>query len=264
MKDQSESNQIELILKEILEEFINKKQFEIDDFKRNLRILIENPLIYDNKVLDLIEILSDKNLKNDEEISVMRIIDQIVKENYSDGKVREKLGKGKIKIYEKQIIKFLTEIGRSRGTNETLSAIIGYLLIYKTLTQSELKSISGFSRGAISENLKILVEHGFVQKKQIKGTRKFQYTTGESMSYIAKNISLTKSIKSKEMEMFIDHKISSLKSLNNEDLEGYDLLIERLYELKEFFNMFQSILNQIMKSDEIKNIIKKKNDKSKI
>ncbi|TFG01612.1 MAG: transcriptional regulator [Promethearchaeota archaeon] len=247
------------LMEEIFHDYIVREQYELNIFKQKLRDFVSNPLSSDKRLHKLITLMEDKNGISENCDSLWNQIEDLISEKYLKKKIKKKLQEGKIRNYEKKLIEFLVEIGKKKGTNETLSAIIGYFLIHKRLTQSQLKELSGFSKGAISENLKILAESRFVHKELIEGTRKYQYSIGDSMSYVAENVSLIKSLKAEELLNFANKKISQLKAMDNKKKPGYDLLLKRLEELKEFCKLLENILNTVINSDQIKSIRGEKN-----
>ncbi|TFF91748.1 MAG: hypothetical protein EU543_06215 [Promethearchaeota archaeon] len=243
------------LVEEIFHDYIEEGEYEINIFKKKLRDFVSNPLSSDKRFHKLITLIDDKKEASEKFDSFWNQIEDLISKKSSKDKIKKKLHEGKIRSYEKKLIEFLVDIGKKKGTNETLSAIIGYFLIHNRLTQSELKELSGFSRGAISENLTILTNFHFVHKEFIEGTRKYQYSIGDSMSYVAENVSLIKSLKAEELLNFMNKKISYLKAMDNKKKHGFNLLLKRLEELKDFCNLLENILNKVITSDQIQSIM---------
>ncbi|TXT61353.1 MAG: hypothetical protein BAJALOKI3v1_790008 [Promethearchaeota archaeon] len=243
------------LIQQLIEDYIEKGIYEIAEFKKKLRELILNPLSFDERIQKIINLVENEEEYQDNFEFLWRQVEDVLNRQSSEKIKKKELQKEKIRTYEKKLVKFLVDIGKRKGTNETLSAIIAYLLIYKHLTQLELKKLSGYSRGAISENLKILVNYGFVHKKLIEGTRKYEYTIGESMAYVAKNVSIIKSLKAEELLKFVDKKISQLKKMDNQSRNGLDLLSKRLEEMKEFCILLENILFKVISSNQIQSIM---------
>lgn len=244
------------LIQQIIYDYIEKGNYEIGEFKKNLRELISNPLSFDERIHKMITLVENEGEEQDNFDLLWRRIEDILNGQSSEIGKKKELQKEKIiRTYEKKLVKYLVDIGKRKGTNETLSAIISYLLIYKRLTQLELKKLSGYSRGAISENLKILVNYGFVHKELIEGTRKYEYSIGESMGYVAENVSIIKSLKAEELLKFVDKKISQLKTMDNQNKNGLNLLIKRLGQLREFCILLENILYRVISSDQIQSIM---------
>ena len=84
--------------------------------------------------------------------------------------------KGKIKDYEKTLINFFVDIGKTKDTPAKVQEILGYLIIHNKLSQSNLKELTGYSTGTISTTLGNLIELGVVQKERITSSNKYQYS----------------------------------------------------------------------------------------
>jgi len=243
------------LIEEIIQDYVETGNYEIIEFKKQLKNLISNPLSFDKRIQKLVNLIEKSSTQIESFDYLWQTIENILRSQSSEQIINKELQKEKIRTYEKKLIKFLMDIGKKKGTNEILSAIIGYLLIHKRLTQSELKKLSGYSRGAISENLKILINYGFVQKEPIEGTRKHQYSIGESMGYVAENVSITKSLKTEELLNFVNKKISQLKAMDNQERNGFELLLSRLGELEEFCILMENILHRVISSEQIQSIM---------
>lgn len=219
-----------------------------------------NPFSGNEKAFELSKELSERVSNQNEFQSVWKQISHFIDKNYPEkGSRSEQYYKNKLREYEKLFVEFVVEIGKKRGTNETISAIIGYLLIYQYLTQSELKKLSGLSKGAISENLKKLVEIGFIKRKMTDNIRAYQYSLGNDMKAISQNTSFIKLIKGQEIEAFSNKKLSQLEQFDDQSKAGTNLLKERLEELKAFSNIYQTIIQQIKDSKLVKRLEADKN-----
>ena len=82
----------------------------------------------------------------------------------------------KLRKYEKKIVEFLLDIGKSKRVNPKISEIASYLFIHENLTQKELKELTGFSIGSISTFLSVMTGTGTFQKQLIPGTHAFMHS----------------------------------------------------------------------------------------
>ena len=83
---------------------------------------------------------------------------------------------------EEEIIALLTETTGFTVKNEQYTRILSYFITRKQLTQKEVKELTGYSTGYISQALNYLVENDLIQKVKIKGIRKPFYVV-ESIKY---------------------------------------------------------------------------------
>ncbi len=136
--------------------------------------------------------------------------------------------------------------------------IIAYLITRKSLTQSELKNLTGLSVGLISEGLNYLNEQGYVEIQKVQGIRKKRYVL-KSVGYFNffkfykrfKNIANNK----KKLEQILDE----LERRKNElkDLNGYNIIKKKVEQFLEQFKVvdfgikiFQKALEDFRKVNE--------------
>lgn len=154
---------------------------------------------------------------------------------------------GKLRDYEKIIITYYIERANFTGQSDTLATLIGYLSIYRSLTQAQLKELTGFSKSTISTGLSNLVNVRYVKKDKIIGKREYRYYL--TFDYQG---SIDDALGSVEPEIkFFREKISELKNKFAENYRGYDLLLERLTETIEVFEVYQTSLKRMKFPNEI-------------
>jgi DNA-binding transcriptional regulator GbsR (MarR family) len=166
---------------------------------------------------------------------------------------------GEVREYEKRLIKLLVEMGATKGQNDKFSAIIGYLLFHGSLTQEELKHLTGFSLGTISRNLNILVGLGSAKKKLVKGTHKFEYTLGKNISAVASSTSTLKKEFNEENVEFFQNKYDELYKLKDLDYKKEKeraFLLGRLEDLLDFFARQREMIEEISKPEFMAKILK--------
>ncbi len=154
---------------------------------------------------------------------------------------------GKLREYEKKIIDYYMERVTISGQSETLASIIGYLSIYGGLTQTQLKKLTGFSKSTISTGLSNLINVRYVKKNKITGKREYKYY----LSFDSQG-SIDDALGSVEPEiMFFQNTIKELEEKLTEKHKGYDLLLERLNEIVDVFELYQTSLKDIKDLNEI-------------
>jgi DNA-binding transcriptional regulator GbsR (MarR family) len=160
---------------------------------------------------------------------------------------------------EKDLVEILVEMGANKGQNSSISMIIAYLLIYRTITQKKLKKLTGLSLGTISTVLSSLSSTGFVKKELKKGTHTFNYTIGDNMPQIASNVGLIKQDINEEAKRFFKKEIAKLESLNYTNNKRWILLKERLKHLVNLIKIRERILKKLLESDFFQKIVKNSN-----
>ena len=70
--------------------------------------------------------------------------------NNSEHDKSQNLFSEKLRKYEDKLVKFFVDIGTRKRVNPKMLQISSYLLIHGSLTQKELKELTGLSMGTIS------------------------------------------------------------------------------------------------------------------
>ncbi|MFX1274476.1 MAG: hypothetical protein ACFFBP_01035 [Promethearchaeota archaeon] len=120
---------------------------------------------------------------------------------------------------------------------------MAYLLVYGKLTQGQLKHLTRFSKSTISTGLSTLINIGQARKEKIQGSR-------ESYYFIApisqKSIDFALGTMEKEIEYF-KVKIKDLENSSLTNKKGYKLLLKRLKDAIDVYEIYQNIL-EILKN----------------
>ena len=153
--------------------------------------------------------------------------------------------KGKIKDYEKTLIKFFVDIGRNKDSPAKVQEILGYLIIHDKLCQSDLKELTGYSTGTISTTLSNLFKLGVVQKEKIASSNKCLYSMIGDLPKIFETSSEVSIEQFIEISKFIKEKQSELSKFRNE--EGYSTLFAQLNVLLDGFNKVMKIAPSLTK-----------------
>lgn len=169
------------------------------------------------------------------------------------------LFEGRIRDFEKEILKSRLEIARFSSLSNTMGKILAYISLYQRLTQSQLKLLTKYSKSTVSTNLTTLIKIDYVRKEKIKGSREYEYFISPPS-----RMSIDFALGSVEKEIsFLKNK---LKELNNKQLEskkGYKLVSVRLRHLLDVFECYQEIIETLKNPDtNIKPSLKEKHVKS--
>jgi len=146
---------------------------------------------------------------------------------------------GKIKKYENLLLEFFKTLGDLKNQSPKISSINGYLAIRRSLTQKELKELTGFSSGTVSKYLNTMIEFGTVKRNRKEGSNEYVYSLFKSLPEMYKSTS--------ELSMdLVEHVLNKItNSLNKlEDYKthrGYGLFKTRIEDLRKTFNGFSKI-----------------------
>jgi len=156
--------------------------------------------------------------------------------------------KGKIKDYEKTLIKFFIDIGKNKDAPSKVQEILGYLMIHNKLTQSNLKELTGYSTGTISSTLSNLVMLGVVKKERIAMSNKYQYLLTGNLPQIIERTSEVSSEHFTIISKFLDDKLNELDEFRNKEgyinlhtqinvlLGGFNKVLKIAYSMSETFS----------------------------
>lgn len=163
----------------------------------------------------------------------------------------------KLRNYEDRLVNIIKNMGQVKGQNKKLSKIIAYLLIHKEngLSQEDLRKLTGFSLGTISNNLNTMATMGYVKKELYKG--KYLYSFGDMSALGSKTSVLKADIYQKAEEFFKDIK-TQLDDQNNKNKAGSKLLSERIDDMMNFIKLGQKIVEEISKPEFFAKILQKK------
>lgn len=97
--------------------------------------------------------------------------------NMSEPTEDSHLFKGRIKEYEQELVEFFMGIGATKSASETFQTVLAYLSIHQSLTQRQIKDLTGFSSGTISNALKVLSNpvYGILTREDIPGKQEKIY-----------------------------------------------------------------------------------------
>ena len=149
---------------------------------------------------------------------------------------------GKMREFEKQIVDAFVKIGEFRYLSPKISIIFTYLVIHGPLTQSDLKDLTGFSLGTISNTLNLMMSINLVDKKLITGTHTFEYHLFRGTTELMPQSSRFKLESVNEAKKFFEIIIEKVEKSDLKKQKGYALLLLRLREMLEFLKIWIRIL----------------------
>jgi len=259
MKTNPEEVQQILELTEVLaQEYLKKnKGRNIKNLKERIKDLLINQSWDIDIIYELSKKLKKLNVDSNEIDSLWKAIEEVIEISYTRHlKSKSHIYDGRIRVYEKRLIELLVDAGKLKSQNAVFSSIIGYLLLHGSLTQSQLKELTGFSKGAISQSLKLLSNVPIINKESIEGTRENVYSFGASMADIASNIG---SYKSESNQLAISFLRSKAEELNkHRDKNGYQVLSNRIANIINYFEYNAKLIKKIEDSSFITDLKEEK------
>jgi hypothetical protein len=119
--------------------------------------------------------------------------------------------------------------------------ISSYLLIHGSLTQKELRELTGLSTGTISTFLSVMIGAGRFQKELIPKTHTFRYSySGNIDEMTIRGIDIMiNSLTS--MGVYLKGKKKNLKELEIQNKKGAKHLSQRIDELLDIFEFYKEV-----------------------
>jgi len=169
--------------------------------------------------------------------------------NTEDSKKKDHLFSEKLRKYEEKLVEFFVDIGTRKRVNSKMLQISSYLLIHQSLTQKELKELTGLSMGTISTFLTVMIGMGRFQKERIPKTHTFTYSyLGNIDEMTIRGIDvMINSLTS--MGVYLIAKKKELKKLEKENKKGAEHLSQRIDELIDIFEFYKDIFPEVYRSN---------------
>ncbi|NVM19569.1 MAG: hypothetical protein HWN80_17840 [Candidatus Lokiarchaeota archaeon] len=147
----------------------------------------------------------------------------------------------KLRKYEDKLVEILLNIGQSKRVNPKMAAIACYLLIHGKLTQKEIKELTGFSIGAVSTYLSVIIGTGNFRKIRVPHTHTFMYSISGKLEVLnTKAIEVALSSLG-SIEIYLKNKKEILKKLIAQNKKGAKHLTNRIDELIDSFEIYKTI-----------------------
>ena len=167
--------------------------------------------------------------------------------NIEDTESIKRLYSKKLRKYEDKLVEFFVDIGRRKRVNPKILQISSYLLIHGSLTQKELKNLTGLSMGTISTFLSVMIGMGRFQKERIPKTHTFRYSySGNIEEMTIRGIDVMVSNLT-SMGVYLNAKKKQLKDLAEQNKKGAEHLSQRIDELLDIFEFYKKIFPDLYK-----------------
>ncbi|MBY8985539.1 MAG: hypothetical protein KGD65_10745 [Candidatus Lokiarchaeota archaeon] len=256
MPDRQKFNNILNLVEKIVKNYLaNSKVGHIKLLKQKIKDLLTDPIWNDNLIFQLKQKIDRLDISDEELNSLWDDIENTLDKSYdSNLKSNSYIFEGKIREYEKRLIDFFVRAGKLKGQNSVLATIVGCLLIHKQhgLTQAQIKELTGLSKGAISTNLKIIIDTPILKKQLIKGTREYSYSFGGDFSAIASGTGVYKYGINDLAKQFFQTKSLELDKIK--DKNGYNLISQRIEDILFFLKIHHRVIEFITESEFVKEL----------
>lgn len=238
----------------ITQEYLSQNKGQnINYLKEKIKDFLTNPLWDNDSLHQLKGNIKELDVEDDEASALWKAMEETFDLCYAQHlKSKSHIYERKVRVYEKRLIEILVDAGKVKGQSAVFGSIIGYLLLHESLTQTQLKDLTGFSKGAISQSLKILSSVPAIKKEPLEGAREYLYSLGINMNDIASNIGSYKSESNELAIKFLQSKVQELDKYK--DKSGYDVLSKRVSEMINFFEYNVKVLEKIKESSFIKEL----------
>lgn len=242
------------LMEAIIQNYLSQnKSRNINFLKDAIKDFLTNPLWDNDSLYQLKTMFKDLKVNGEETKALWNAMEETFDLCYAQHlKSKSHVYEGKVRVYEKRLIEILVDAGKIKGQNAVFGSIIGYLLLHESLTQTQLKELTGFSKGAISQSLKILSSAPAIKKELLEGKREYLYSLGTNMNDIASNIGAYKSESNERAIEFFQSKVQELDKYR--DKNGYKILSKRVTEMVNFFEYNIKMLEKIKESSFIKKL----------
>lgn len=238
----------------ITQEYLSQNKGQnINYLKEKIKDFLTNPLWDNDSLHQLKGNIKELDVDDDEASALWKGMEETFDLCYAQHlKSKSHIYERKVRVYEKRLIEILVDAGKVKGQSAVFGSIIGYLLLHESLTQTQLKDLTGFSKGAISQSLKILSSVPAIKKEPLEGAREYLYSLGINMNDIASNIGSYKSESNELAIKFLQSKVQELDKYK--DKNGYEVLSKRVSEMISFFEYNVKVLEKIKESSFIKEL----------
>ncbi len=162
------------------------------------------------------------------------------------------LAKGELKEVEQQIVEFYLKIAQKYQVDLKLTEIFAYFKIYNSITQKQLKELTGFSTGFISITLKSFLKSSIVTRNFIPKTHTNIYTIEDEQVFTIMTPRTQVNRKLEKHEKFIIELQVKLEQLKNKYPLESTFLFRRLNGIRNYFETQRRAHTELEKTDYLK------------
>ena len=167
-----------------------------------------------------------------------------------------------IRRLEREIIGFFAEkASEYTGRHPIVSAVMAYFYIRKSLTQQDLRRLTGFSAGAISKAVRQLVDMNMVTREMVPGTHTHVYKM-ETLPFRSPKYFLqtTQNLEKRREEIEDMKKTLDAHSDEMRNIDGYQQVYAVITHLQKQIASVPKFMALI--EEELENLIKQEKGKT--
>ncbi len=143
----------------------------------------------------------------------------------------------KSKAIEREIVAFYKTVGEMVSLNPMTTEIFAYLRIYDTLTQEQLRQLTGFSLSTISSRLQSFLQADIISRRIIPKTHKNLYMIKPERVHFVYTPSTQILEDLEQLDLFIMEKQTELQEFQNEHPIEVNFLHMRLNSLRNYIEV---------------------------
>lgn len=163
-----------------------------------------------------------------------------------------------IRQIEQEIVEFFAEkTPEYTGRHPIVSAVMAYFYIRRSLTQQDLRELTGFSAGAISKAVRQLVDMNMISREMISGTHTHIYKM-ETLPFRSPSYFLQTEKTLEKLHMELKEMKDTLDAHGDElrNLEGYQRvyavvtqLLKLISSVPRFMALIEEALDKFIKQE---------------
>ena len=166
-----------------------------------------------------------------------------------------------IRQIEQEIVAFFAEkTPKYTGRHPIIAVVLAYFYVRRSLTQPELRQLTGFSAGAISNAVRQLVDMNMITREMIPGTHTHRYKM-ETLPFRSPRYFLQTEKNIEKLHKELKEMKTTLEAHSDEmqNLEGYQrvyavvtLLLELISSVPRFMALIEEELDNFIKQEKRK------------
>jgi DNA-binding transcriptional regulator GbsR (MarR family) len=144
---------------------------------------------------------------------------------------------GESKEIEQELVEFYKTVGRMVNQNSKATEVFAYLKVHDTLSQEQLRQLTGFSLSTISSILQLFLQVDIVDRRMIPGTHKNLYRINRERVKFDCNPPALMLEDLETLDAYIEEKQSEHQALRNEFPVEIEFLRRRLNSIRNYIEV---------------------------
>lgn len=154
---------------------------------------------------------------------------------------------GKLFHISETLVDLISKYNEYRLGNKKFSKVIAYASVYQEFTQTKMKTLTGYSRGTISNILNALIDQKLLLRRKDPLTKEYIYSTGGTVLQASRRvIESTGSNFVADRKEFFKNLEEELRESDLEDKEGYDKIFGFVSEMNRVYPLLEKVTMELM------------------